>query len=107
MRNMTHIVAILKLSQIFRKMLPADMNVCAVYPALKLRPKAFDGVDASAARLRIFLGGMIDRYVPEAVKRYILVAAKFVGVDSRAGQDVGIDETVRGRLRAARHDAGN
>ena len=35
-------------AQILRKMLPADMNVGAVNPALQVRPKAFNGVDASA-----------------------------------------------------------
>ena len=107
MRNMTHIVAILKLPQILRKMLPADMDMSAVNPALQLRPEAFDGVDASAARLCIFFGSVIDCYVPITVKRQILVTAKFVGVDSRAGQDVSIDKSVHGRLRAARYNAGN
>jgi hypothetical protein len=107
MRSVTHIIAILKLPQILRKMLRADMDMCAVNPALQLRPKAFDGIDASTARLRVFFGGMIDRYVPIAVQLQIFVTAKFVSMDRGAGQDVGIDKRVHGGLSAAWRDACN
>lgn len=43
--NRPHVPAILKLPQILRKMLPADMNVSAIDPALQLRPEALQGVD--------------------------------------------------------------
>jgi hypothetical protein len=81
--------------------------MCAVNPALQLRPKSFDSVDASATGLRIFLGGMINRYVTISVQRQIFITAKFVGVDRGAGQDVGIDKRVHGGLSAAWHDACN
>lgn len=42
MRHMTHVVAILKLPQILRKKLPADMDMRAVDPELKLRPEALE-----------------------------------------------------------------
>ena len=60
MGNMTHIIAIFKLSEIFPEMLPADMNVGAIDRTLQLRPKAFNGVYASALRRRILSKLVID-----------------------------------------------
>ena len=60
MRNVTHVIAILKLAQILPQMMAADMNVCAVNGPLQLRPETFDGVDASALRGRILAKLVVD-----------------------------------------------
>ena len=65
-RNLTHVPAILKLPQILRKVLPADMNVRAVDPALQLRPEAFNGVHASAVARGVLARAVVDFDVPVA-----------------------------------------
>lgn len=102
MRSVTHIVAILKLPQILLKMLPADMNVRSVNPALQLRPEAFDGIDASALLSRVLPLAVV--YADMAITRLvdILVAAKFICVERRAGNDMlqndGLHSTLSARL---------
>jgi len=92
MRHRPHVPAILKLPQILRKMLPADMDMCAVDPALKLRPKALQGVDHATG-----FGGVLGRdcgshQVAIAGLVDVLVPAHFVRADRRAGQDIGDDQ---------------
>lgn len=107
MRNLTTIVTKLKLPQILREVLPTDMNVSAVNPALQLRPEAFKAVDAFAAGGGVFASGVIDGDVTIAGLRNVLIAAKFIGADGCTGQDVRNDNRLHGALGAARYDAGN
>src|ERR1043165_9728528 len=81
MRNVTHVPAILKLAEILRKMLPADMDMRSGNPALEVRPEAFDGVHASAGLRGIFAARMVDGDVDVAAMRKVIVPSKFVGVD--------------------------
>mgnify|MGYP001097635410 CR=1 FL=1 len=85
MGNVTHVVAILKLPQILRKMLPADMDVRSADPALERRPEAFNGVHASAARRGINLGAMIHFDMVEPIVGKVLITAELIGVDGRSG----------------------
>lgn len=59
MRHLTHVPAVLEL----RKMLPADMNMRSIDPALHLRPEAFDGLRVNAVAGSILPRAMIDRQV--------------------------------------------
>lgn len=65
-RHLTHVPTILKLAQILRKMLPADVNVGSVDPALELSSEAFQSIDASAARLGILAPRVVHGDVPIA-----------------------------------------
>ena len=100
MRDMTHIVAILKLTQILPKMLPTDMDMRSVNPALQLCPETFNGIDARSVCGRIYACFVVDLDVAIAVVRNVFVTAKFIGVDGSSGQDVGIDKHVHRRLGA-------
>ena len=64
---MTHVVTILKLRQILRKMLPTDMDMRAVDPALEHGPEAFDGLDVRAGCGDVFARIVIAGVVPVAV----------------------------------------
>jgi hypothetical protein len=79
----------------------------AIDAALERSPKAFNRVHASAVRCRVDLGLMLNPNVVIAVVRKVFVAAKFIRVDGRSGQDMLIDKCVHGRLRAACDNAGN
>ena len=48
MRQMTHVVTILKLPEILRKMLRADMHMRAVDATLQLRPTALNAIGRCA-----------------------------------------------------------
>ena len=84
-------------------MLPADMDMSAVNPALKLRPEAFNGVDAAAVGRRVLALIVADGDVIEAEHIKAAIAAKFVGRHGRAGQHVGLDKGFHRRAMAARH----
>ena len=73
-------------------MLPADMDMRSVNPALQLRPETLDGIDASAARLGIFTGFVV--YFDMAIARLvnILIPAKLIGVDRGSRQYLVKDE---------------
>jgi hypothetical protein len=105
MRNVTHVPAILKLTQILRKMLPADMDMRAVDAALESGPEAFESVDTGAAEAGILAALVAHGDVPEAVEADILVTAELVCVDRGSGQDVLIDERVHRTLVAGRGNA--
>lgn len=107
MRNMTHVPPILELAEVLSKVLPADMNVRAVDPALKLRPKAFDAVDASTGFRGVDARFVIHRDMAIAVHPKVFIATELVGVDRGAGKDMLIDKRVHGGLGAPLNDAGN
>ena len=88
---MAAIVAKLKLRQILRKMLPADMDMRAVDPALERRPKAFKAVHGRAAGADVFARAVVDRHVAMAAQPKAAVALEFVGMDLPAGKDVRVD----------------
>ena len=82
-RHRPHVPAILKLPEILRKMLPADMNVGAVDRALQVRPEALDCIDASAVALAgIFLFAVVHGQVPETMLVDALIGVGFVGAES-------------------------
>ena len=85
MRRLSHVPAILKLPKILRKMLLADMDMCAIDPALNRRPKAFNGVDARASWRDILLSRMIYCFVIIAVRLNRLVSGMLISVDDRVG----------------------
>ena len=70
---MAAIVAKLKLTQILRKMLAADVDMGAVYRALLLCPEALYRIDAAAVRSRllpllVMHGDVIEaQHVEEAI----------------------------------------
>lgn len=81
MGTMTHVPAILDLAQILRKMLPADMDMCAAHRALHLCPEALHGVRGDAAP-DIFADAVIDGVVPVALEiADVLIADEIVGMD--------------------------
>ena len=88
-------------------MLPADMDMRSVDAALERRPEPLKSVDASAARAGVFLGGVVDGDMAEAVEANVLVAAELVGVDGRAGENMLVDERVHRCLVAGRGNAGD
>ena len=104
MRNMTHVVTILKLAQILRQMLPADMDMRSIDPALKLRPEAFDGIDAAAVGRRVLALVMADGDVIEAEHIETTIAAKFIGRHGRTRQDMGLHKGFHRRAVAARYN---
>ena len=84
-------------------MLPADMDVRSVNPALQSRLEPFDGIDASAGDgVAIFLCFVPNGHVLIAVVVQVFIATKFVGADLRAGQDVIVDHKVHSGLVAPR-----
>lgn len=107
MRNVTHVVAILKLAQILRKMLATDMDMGAVDRSLQLRPKAFERVDASTGLSRILTAIMVHLDVAIAALVDVLIPAHFVGADRRAGYDVMLDKRVHRHFGSTGDDAGN
>ena len=100
----THVPAILKLRQILRQMLHADMDMRSVNPALHLRPEAFDGVRRSALEADIFVGRVIDRHVTMPARVKAKVGAQFVGMDSAAGNDIRVNDRNQCRLPLVRHN---
>ena len=65
MRNVTHVPAIAKLAQIFRKMLPADVNVGALMPRFSIAQKPSMLLTPAPSR-RVFLRLVIDLHMAEA-----------------------------------------
>ena len=104
---MTHVVTILKLPQILRKMARADMDVRPVDPALELRPEAFDGVHAAAVRRGVLARIVAHGDMVEAKSIETAIAAKFVRGDRRAGQHMGLHKGFHWRAVAARHNLGH
>lgn len=66
MRNRPHVLAILELPEILRKVLRADVNVRAVNAPLQHRPKAFQMVHSRASRADIFTNRMVHFLVTVA-----------------------------------------
>lgn len=85
--SVTHVVAILELAKVLPKMLPADMDMRPGNAAFQLRPEAFDGIDASTQRGRVFTDAMVHLHMAIAGTINVLIPAKLVGVQRRAGDD--------------------
>jgi len=83
MRNVTAIVTKLKLAQILRKMMTANMDMRSIDAAIQLRPEAFNGVDARTALGRILTATVVHLDVAIARLVNILIPTKFIGADSR------------------------
>ena len=96
MGTRAHVPAILKLCQILRQMLRADMNMRAIDPALHRCPKAFNAVGRSAIKADIFVRAVVDRHVPVAAIGQAKVGAQFVGVDRAARDHIGVDHRQQG-----------
>lgn len=79
------------------------MNMRSVNPALQLRPKAFDGIDASALRGRVLTEFMIDLHMAKARFIDVVISAKFIGVERCSRQDMRKDKGLHG-LFGARFD---
>lgn len=104
-RNVPHVVTILKLRKILRKMLRADMNVRAIDAALKLRPHAFDGVCGHAALADVRARFVANRDLVKALLTKEAVGAELVAADSSAGTDRRMNEGFHRPGRAARRTA--
>ncbi len=104
--GVAQVVAELKLAEVLRKMLPADMDMRAPDRAFDLRPKPFDGI------------GMMDTVYP-LVRRVVdgavvitepcdlAVRRKLVSADGRATLDVLNDVPLQGRAPYIRHNPGH
>ena len=101
---MTHVVTILKLAQILRKVARTDMDVRSVNPTLELRPEAFNRVHTTAVRRGVLVLVVADGDVIEAEHIKATVAAKFVGRHGRAGQHMRLHKGFHRRAVAARHN---
>ena len=95
-RKVTHVVTILKLRQILRKMLPADMDMRAVDPALERRPEALEAVDGRAAGADILTRAVVHRQMSVPAQPQPVVALEFIGMDMPARQHVGVDNGLEG-----------
>ena len=87
----THIPAILKLRQILRQMLRADMDMRPIDPAFHSGPEPFDSIGRSAVEADIFVRAVVDRHMPVTTIGQAKVGAQFIGVDRAAGDHVSID----------------
>jgi len=104
---MTHVVTILKLTEILRKMLRADMDMRAVNAALQLRPVAFNRVGSGSV-----VCGELPRVVAHGhvVKAKIIkaaIAAKLVRANGRAGVHMELDHRFHRGAVAARDNFGD
>lgn len=95
----THVPAILKLPKILPKMLLANMDMCAVDPALYRSPKAFNAVGARACGGDILFVRLIDRFVIIAFGCERLVSRMYVGVNE-AVRPHGISDDRQQRVTA-------
>ena len=96
MGRLTHVPAILKLRQILRKVTGTDMDMRSVDPTLDSRPEAFNRVGRSTIEADIFMRAVIDRHVPVPALGEAKIGAQFIGVDSAAGDHVGVDDRAQG-----------
>lgn len=108
MRQMTHVLTILELRQILRKMMGADMDMSAVDRAFQLSPKAFKPVHARAGFVAEILPAIVVHAdMAKAGMADILVSAEFVSAKRRARQNAFEDHTAHRRLMASGHNAGD
>lgn len=101
---MPHVMAILKLSQILRKVATADMNMRAIDPALEARPVAFDPVDARAVVRGELAAVMLHRLVVVPKHIEAAVRTKFVGRNGRTGKDMLLNQRFHRRAMTARYN---
>lgn len=110
MRQMTHVVTILKLPEILRKVLRTNVNARAVDPPFELRPVAFDGGGSSAVVRGVLARVVLNGHVIEAKIIKAAIRTKFIGRDGRdgrAGEYVGLDQGFHRRAMAARDNLSN
>ena len=88
-------------------MLRTDMDMRPIDPALHSGPKAFNRVGRSAFKADIFMRAVIDRHVPVAALVKAEVGAQFIGMDSPARNDIGVDDRGECRFTLVGHDMGS
>lgn len=86
-RALPKVVAVLKLRELLRKMLSADMDMRASDGAFQMCPEAFQSVHMGIA-VHPFVAPLVDGAVPVAVAGQFGVAAQFVAADLRTGLDL-------------------
>src|SRR4051812_37431397 len=92
MRNRPHVPAILKLPQILREMLRADVNVRPANAALQEVPEALKVVHMRSVSADILLRTVVAGHVPIAAQRNALVGGPLVGMQRRARKNVIADQ---------------
>ncbi len=95
------VIAVLEFAQILRKMLATDMDMRPLDRTLEDRPEAFQGVHVNVAA-SVFLGPVVNRFVPVAKTGKYPIGSPFIGTNTRAlrhlGQNVG-DQRPAGSTR--------
>lgn len=103
---MTHVVAVLKLAQILRKMLPRDVNMRSANRPLDHRPEAFKAIGVRIAA-NIFLCGVINRAVNVPLLIKTFVRAVFICADKRRLFDIRLNMREQSFMGRVRHNLGH
>lgn len=97
----------LKLSEVLWKVFAGDVDVSAINAALQLRPERFDPVDASAIFTGVFTKLVVHFDVVKTGLVDVLIPAKFVGLDRRAGEHVREDNALHSDLITGKNNGRN